>query len=192
MPPAVAAPPRPAMAMKFRLPDLGGNCVGTIPPLRSGSLPWQGLTSPRVCSPAFRRHVPIVPPEGGATNRSFRRRGNALIHSATKQGDSRQRKRQPAGENNSQNSPCPFRCRAPKKCQSHFRKIHQNPIEVRKSEIIVFMRVNSDVCFLHGVSCWLHVFMYADRPGLPGSLRCTPAGTPPFYTEAAEPIQLQP
>ena len=38
-------------------------------------------------------------------------------------------------------------------------------------EIIVFMRGDSDVCFFHGVSCWLYVFTYADRPGSPGSLR---------------------
>ena len=38
-------------------------------------------------------------------------------------------------------------------------------------EIIFFMRIESDVCFLHGVSCGLYVYIYADRPGLPGSPR---------------------
>jgi hypothetical protein len=37
--------------------------------------------------------------------------------------------------------------------------------------VLFFMRVDSEVCFLHGVSCGLYGFMYADRPGLPGSPR---------------------
>jgi hypothetical protein len=142
-----------------RLPDLGGNCVGTIPPLRSGSLPWQGLTSPRVCSPAFRRHVPIVPPEGGTTNRSFRRRGNALIHSATKQGDSRQRKRSQRGKTTHRIRHVPFDVAPPNSAKAISAKSTKTPsrsgsLGVEKSQKTVccrYARSGSALGCFHGV-----------------------------------------